>query len=124
MHEVGTCSLNSAVLACPQCHLDKEIDQRSSMFFTIMIAGIRISTGWQYILSMIGEIEGGRIRFGELVLQHPLLDVRALTQLIASHYTGALLPELFKLLGSASLLGKNPCLFKCISALSSKDADL
>lgn len=48
------------------------------------------------------------MRLGALVVRHPLLSDAALVQLVTRHYTRAALPQLFKLLASADVFGKDP----------------
>ena len=56
-------------------------------------------------MALVGEVEGGRVALAPLALRHPLLGAAALQQQVASHYLRAALPELVKLVGSASVLG-------------------
>ena len=60
----------------------------------------------QRLIALAGEIEGANIRFAALDMRHPLLDTTALQQQIYSHYMRMAIPELVKLVGSASLLGR------------------
>jgi hypothetical protein len=57
------------------------------------------------VVALVGEVEGGRMALAPLALRHPLLGAAALQQQVASHYLRAALPELVKLVGSASVLG-------------------
>ena len=59
----------------------------------------------QRLAAVVGEIEGGSIKFAPLEMKHPLLDTTALQQQIYSHYMRMAIPELVKLVGSAHLLG-------------------
>jgi len=47
------------------------------------------------VVALVGEVEGGRMALAPLALRHQ----------VASHYLRAALPELVKLVGSASVLG-------------------
>ncbi len=58
------------------------------------------------ILALVGELEGGRIRFAAFQMQHPLLGMTALKQRIYTNYIRAALPEVVKLVGSTNFLGK------------------
>lgn len=60
-------------------------------------------------MALVGEVEGGRVALAPLALRHPLLGAAALQQQVASHYLRAALPELVKLVGSASVLGAREC---------------
>ena len=59
---------------------------------------------WQRIVSL-ANFEGARICLSPLKLKHPLLSVPAMTALIARHYTNCLLQEIYKVVGSADILG-------------------
>ena len=69
------------------------------------IAGTALGTGLQRLVALVGEVEGGRITLAALHMEHPLLGLTALQQQVQSHYLRAALPELVKLVGSASVLG-------------------
>ena len=71
-----------------------------------VLSGARLSPGQQKLLSLVGELEGGCIRLHQLELRHPLISTTALRQQAYSHYMRAALPEIVKLVGSTSLLGK------------------
>ena len=68
---------------------------------------IAILAGLQRLVAVVGEIEGGSMRFAPLDIRHPLLDTTALQQQIYSHYMRMAIPELVKLVGSANLLGED-----------------
>ena len=65
------------------------------------VEGLRF---WQRIVSL-ANFEGARICLSPLKLKHPLLSVPAITALIARHYTNCLLQEIYKVVGSADILG-------------------
>ena len=58
------------------------------------------------ILTLAGELEGGRIRLAAFQMQHPLLGFTALKQRIYTNYLRTLLPEFVKLVGSSHFLGR------------------
>ena len=63
------------------------------------------STGYQWFLSVAGEVEGGWLGLAPLELHHPLLSRQALIQLVHSHYMRAALPGLLHMLGASNALG-------------------
>ncbi len=72
--------------------------------FMVYIAGV--SRGYQWFISVAGEVEGGYLGLAPLQLHHPLLGRQALVQLVHSHYVRAALPGLINMLGSSNVLGK------------------
>lgn len=79
------------------------------------IAGV--SRGYQWFISVAGEVEGGYLGLAPLQLHHPLLGRQALVQLVHSHYMRAALPGLINMLGSSNVLGK-----QCVWSVSGKVA--
>ncbi len=65
-----------------------------------------VSRGYQWFISVAGEVEGGYLGLAPLQLHHPLLGRQALVQLVHSHYVRAALPGLINMLGSSNVLGK------------------
>lgn len=59
---------------------------------------------FQKILSF-ANIDGARISLSQLELRHPLLSQQALSALFGRHYTKSLLQEVYKIVGSADILG-------------------
>lgn len=59
---------------------------------------------WRRILPL-ATFEGAQIRLRPLKLKHPLVSSQALTSLVVQHYTTAVLQELYKVVGSADILG-------------------
>eukprot|EP00803_Ostreobium_quekettii_P009393 evm.model.scf_204.12 EVM.evm.TU.scf_204.12 scf_204:78769-93194(-) len=53
----------------------------------------------------LADVEGARIRLTALDLKHPLLSQHAFKSLVGRHYTKALLQEVYKVVGSADILG-------------------
>ncbi|KAL0051145.1 hypothetical protein WJX82_002690 [Trebouxia sp. C0006] len=64
-----------------------------------------VSRGYQWFISVAGEVEGGYLGLAPLQLHHPLLGRQALVQLVHSHYMRAALPGLINMLGSSNVLG-------------------
>ncbi|PSC70464.1 Methionine gamma-lyase isoform A [Micractinium conductrix] len=64
----------------------------------------------QRMLSL-ADIEDARLKLAALELHNPLMGTSALAQLLQRHYTRALLPELYKVVGSASVFGDPVRLF-------------
>jgi hypothetical protein len=58
----------------------------------------------QRLLSL-ADVEDARLRLAGLRLRNPLMDAAALRQRLQRHYLRALVPELYKVVGSASVLG-------------------
>jgi hypothetical protein len=58
----------------------------------------------QRVLSL-ADVEDARLRLAALELRSPLMGASALAQALQRHYSRSLLPELYKLVGSASVLG-------------------
>jgi len=80
------------------------------------IAGV--SRGYQWFISVAGEVEGGYLGLAPLQLHHPLLGRQALVQLVHSHYMRAALPGLINMLGSSNVLGKQQQ--QCIWSVSGR----
>ncbi|KAL6783764.1 hypothetical protein ACKKBF_B05705 [Auxenochlorella protothecoides x Auxenochlorella symbiontica] len=56
-------------------------------------------------LLSLAEVEDARIRLAALSLHRPLMGQAALGQLLQRHYARAILPEVYKILGSAAVFG-------------------
>lgn len=63
------------------------------------------TTGLQKLVSFAGEVEGLSLRLAVLEVHHPLLSQQALMQLLQWHYIRAARPQLYKLVGSANVIG-------------------
>lgn len=57
-------------------------------------------------MSFAGEVEGVSLRLAALEAYHPLLSQAALAQLLQWHYIRAARPQLYKLVGSANVIGE------------------
>ena len=69
----------------------------------------------QRILSL-ADVEDARLWLAGLQLANPLVDAAALGQALQRHYLRALLPELYKLVGSASMIGDPVTLLQYVGA--------
>ena len=56
------------------------------------------------VISM-ADFEGAQISLAPLKLKHPLMSLPTLLSLVGRHYTGSLLQEVYKVVGSADILG-------------------
>ena len=62
-------------------------------------------------LLSLADIEDAHLTLSRLEMHHPFLDSQALINSIQRHYARALLPEVFKIIGSASVFGDPATLF-------------
>ena len=99
--ELAWTSNRSLLLCALYCSMSSCISGRHHSCY---IAGV--SRGYQWFISVAGEVEGGYLGLAPLQLHHPLLSRQALVQLVHSHYIRAALPGLINMLGSSNVLGK------------------
>ncbi len=69
----------------------------------------------QRLLSL-ADVEDARIWLAGLNLANPLMDAEALSQALQRHYLRSLVPELYKLIGSASMIGDPVSLLQHLGA--------
>lgn len=120
-HHPILCLSPHSTLSVPKCKLGQELEIQDQACCCVLynalplsscverqhsyyIAGV--SRGYQWFISVAGEVEGGYLGLAPLQLHHPLLGRQALVQLVHSHYMRAALPGLINMLGSSNVLGK------------------
>lgn len=69
----------------------------------------------QRLLSLV-DVEDARVWLAGLNLSNPLMDAEALGQALQRHYLRSLLPELYKIVGSASMIGDPVSLLQHLGA--------
>ncbi len=67
-----------------------------------------VFSGYQWFLSVGGQVERAYVGLAPLELHHPLLSRQALIQSVHSHYMRTALPGLLQVLANADVLGKLP----------------
>ncbi|KAG7670791.1 hypothetical protein KSW81_004224 [Nannochloris sp. 'desiccata'] len=69
----------------------------------------------QRLLSLV-DVEDARVWLAGLNLSNPLMDAEALSQALQRHYLRSLVPELYKIVGSASMIGDPVSLLQHLGA--------
>jgi len=69
----------------------------------------------QRLLSLV-DVEDARVWLSGLNLSNPLMDAEALSQALQRHYLRSLIPELYKIVGSASMIGDPVSLLQHLGA--------
>ncbi|PIN06335.1 hypothetical protein CDL12_21114 [Handroanthus impetiginosus] len=71
-------------------------------------------------LMALADVEGAKIHFKELVLSHQIASWESIQEILVSHYTRQFLHEMYKVFGSAGVIG-NPVGFARSLGLGIKD---
>ncbi|XP_011075732.1 uncharacterized protein LOC105160162 isoform X3 [Sesamum indicum] len=71
-------------------------------------------------LMALADVEGAKIHFKQLVLSHQIASWESIQEILVSHYTRQFLHEMYKVFGSAGLIG-NPVGFARSLSLGIKD---
>ncbi|KAJ6837122.1 uncharacterized protein M6B38_121275 [Iris pallida] len=80
----------------------------------------QISTTFQRGLMALVDVEGVPVHLGELMLEHLMASHDSIQEIVVRHYTRQLLHEIYKVLGSAGVIG-NPMGFARNVGLAIKD---